>query len=133
MIIQVRVVHAHEFRSCLTNHSRSPLACVKLFLMDTFKDQTFSIPKEVLFQEVGGETVLLDLDSERYFGLDAVGTRVWALINEGVAVGEVIDTLLQEYEVDRATLESDVEALLESLREAGLISTGATELSQGEE
>ena len=101
--------------------------------MNLLKNQTYKVPKDVLFQEVGGETVLLDLDSERYFGLDAVGTRVWALINEGMALGEVINTLLEEYEVDRVTLESDVEALLESLREAGLIAPGAADFPAGKE
>ena len=101
--------------------------------MNLLKNQTYKVPKDVLFQEVGGETVLLDLDSERYFGLDAVGTRVWALINEGMALGEVINTLLEEYEVDRVTLESDVEALLESLREAGLITPGAADFPAGKE
>ena len=41
------------------------------------------ISEDVLFQEVGGETVLLDLASEQYFGLDAVGTRIWQLLGEG--------------------------------------------------
>ena len=99
--------------------------------MGLLKNQTYKVPKDVLFQEVGGETVLLDLDTERYFGLDAVGTRVWALINEGMAVGEVINNLLEEYEVDRASLESDVEELLGSLREAGLITPGATDFPAG--
>lgn len=79
------------------------------------------ISKDVLFQEVGGETVLLDLGSEQYFGLDAVGTRIWQLIGEGAAPPAVVDVLLDEYEVDRATLERDVAELLGRLREAGLI------------
>jgi hypothetical protein len=79
------------------------------------------ISEDVLFQEVGGETVLLDLGSEQYFGLDAVGTRIWQLIGEGAGPGVVVDTLLAEYEVDRPTLEKDVADLLERLREAGLI------------
>jgi len=87
-------------------------------------DQTIQIAPDVLFQEVSGETVLLDLESEQYFGLDAVGTRIWALIGEGVSVGEMVDTLLQEYEVERATLQSDVEELVGKLSEAGLVRLG---------
>ena len=37
----------------------------------------FSISSEVLSQEVNGETVLLDLEGECYFGLNEVGTRIW--------------------------------------------------------
>ncbi len=87
------------------------------------KEQTFAVPSDVLFQEVSGEYVLLDLGTERYFGLDEVGSRIWALINEGRAVAEMADAILEEYEVDRCTLEADIQALLSSLLEAGLIST----------
>ena len=87
-------------------------------------DQQIEIAPDVLFQEVSGETVLLDLESERSFGLDEVGTRIWALIGEGARVGTVVDTLLQEYEVERERLESDVEELLSKLSEAGLIRLG---------
>ena len=83
--------------------------------------QRIAISPDVLFQEVGGETVLLDLESEHYFGLDAVGTRIWGLLGEGVSVAAMVDTLLQEYEVERATLEADVAELLSRLAEAGLI------------
>lgn len=79
------------------------------------------ISEDVLFQEVSGETVLLDLASEQYFGLDSVGTRIWALLNEGAAAAAVVDTLLGEYEVERETLAADVDELLARLAEAGLI------------
>ena len=81
----------------------------------------FTVSKDVLFQEVSGETVLLDLASEQYFGLDEVGTRVWQLLNEGKSLVAMLEVLLEEYEVERERLEGDVRALLESLIEAGLV------------
>ena len=84
-------------------------------------DQVFTVPDDVLFQEVSGETVLLDLDSEQYFGLDEVGTRIWALLNEGQGVAAIVETLLTEYEVEREQLEADVRELLAALLDAGLI------------
>ena len=89
--------------------------------MQILKDQKASISSEVLFQEVSGETVLLDLASENYFGLDEIGTRIWGLLQSGSSIGETLDTLLEEYEVERETLEKDVGELLEKLVEAGLI------------
>jgi hypothetical protein len=89
--------------------------------MEIKEGQVFRVPEEVLFQEVSGETVLLDLESESYFGLDEIGTRVWLLLNEGKSVGQMVDVLLEEYEVERATLEGDVDELLGELAEAGLI------------
>ena len=84
-------------------------------------DQVFTVPEDVLFQEVGGETVLLDLASEQYFGLDEVGTRIWGLLNEGQGVGAIVDALLAEYAVERGQLEDDVRELLTALLDAGLI------------
>ena len=85
------------------------------------KDQKYTVSDDVLFQEVSGETVLLDLDSESYFGLDEIGTRIWKLLNDETSAGEMVDALLEEYEVGRETLEADVAELLENLLEAGLI------------
>ena len=84
-------------------------------------EQNVEPSPDVLCQEVGGEMVLLDLNSESYFGLDEIGARIWALLNEEKAVGQIVETLLEEYEVDRARLEGDVNELLENLLEAGLI------------
>jgi len=83
-----------------------------------------SISKEVLAQERDGETVLLDLASESYFGLDEVSTRVWQLLQAGQDGVGLVDTLLEEYEVEREVLEKDVEDLLGRLSEAGLITLG---------
>lgn len=89
--------------------------------MEINKKQTFRIPEEVLFQEVSGESVLLDLASESYFGLDPVGTRIWALLNEDKSAGQVLDALLEEYEVDPGTLKTDLAELLDKMLAAGLI------------
>jgi len=82
---------------------------------------TVTISRDVLAQELDGETVLLDLASESFFGLDEVSTRVWQLLRDGAGRAEIIDRLLEEYEVDREVLERDIEDLLERLAEAGLI------------
>ena len=89
--------------------------------MEISDDRVYTVSKDVLFQEVSGETVLLDLASEQYFGLDEVGTRIWALLNEGRSVGEMVEILLGEYAVGREQLEADVRELLGALMDAGLI------------
>lgn len=80
-----------------------------------------TISTEVLTQEVDGETVLLDLQSESYFGLDAVGTRIWQLLQEQCELQKVFDTMLEEYDVDAQQLENDLNELLEKLLDAKLI------------
>lgn len=84
-------------------------------------EMAITISRDVLSQELAGETVLLDLASESYFGLDAVGTRIWQLLKDGVDEAVLVDTLLDEYEVEREVLERDVADLLGRLAEAGLI------------
>ena len=82
----------------------------------------FSISTNVLSQEVHGETVLLDLEGESYFGLNEVGTRIWQLLQSGQTIADVLDTLFDEYEVSRLQLEKDLAELLDKLREQGLVS-----------
>ena len=84
--------------------------------------RTAAISDKAITQEVGGETVILDLGSEQYFSLDQVGTQVWQLLKSGLSEAEVVETLLAEYEVDVATLSRDVCQLMTSLADAGLIS-----------
>lgn len=81
----------------------------------------FSISKEVLSQEVNGETVLLDLEGESYFGLNQVGTRIWQLLEAEKPFGEMLDILLHEYETSGEQLENDVGELLVKLKDAGLV------------
>jgi hypothetical protein len=76
---------------------------------------------EVLFRELDGEAVILDLNSERYYGLDEVGTRIWQLLAEHGDVTTVRDAMLAEYEVDGETLSRDMADLIEKLAENGLV------------
>ena len=79
------------------------------------------ISQDVLSHEVAGETVLLDLASESYFGLDEVGTRVWQMLKDGMDRETILDTLLTDYDVERGQLEADLAELLDQLEAAGLI------------
>ncbi len=77
--------------------------------------------EHVLSQELEGETVLLNLETERYFGLDRIGTRFWQLLTEHGSPETIVTQMLEEFEVDEATLRADVDRLLESLESAGLV------------
>ena len=81
-----------------------------------------TIPAQVMARQVGDETVILDLASGTYFGLDPIGARIWQLIGEGKALGEICEALLAEYEVSRVQLQGDLERLLQELGSKGLIS-----------
>jgi hypothetical protein len=80
-----------------------------------------SVPPDVLVQELAGEAVLLDLTSERYFGLDDVGTRMWKALGEGSSLQASYEVLLAEYDVDAEQLRRDLIGLVEQLVEHGLL------------
>ena len=79
------------------------------------------IAQGVLSQEISGETVLLDLNSEGYFGLDRTGTRIWQLLQEPKSLEEMHETLASEFNVDPEVLRADLQAHLNELEAAGLI------------
>lgn len=83
----------------------------------------FSIAPQVVAREVGKETVLLDLASGTYFGLDPVGARIWRLLENGKSFGEVCEAVEQEYEAARETIEGDARDLIAQLVEKQLIAT----------
>jgi hypothetical protein len=75
--------------------------------------------------DVNGESVILNVDSGTYFGLDGVGARIWSLLESPVTYGELVRVVLNEYEVDRDTAESDIADLVRELEQKGLVETGA--------
>ncbi len=80
-----------------------------------------TIPPQVMARTVGTETVILDLLSGTYFGLDPVGAQIWQLLGDGKTLAEVCDAMQQSHEVSREDIERDVLALAESLRVQRLI------------
>ena len=88
-------------------------------------NQTIIVAPDVISQEVSGETVILDLNSENYFGLDEVGTRIWQLIEEKGTLQAVFDQLLVEYDVEEEQLLEDLQALVEQIAGIGLVSLQA--------
>ena len=83
-----------------------------------------TIPPQVMARTVGTETVILDLLSGTYFGLDPVGARIWQLLDEGKTLAEVCEAMHQSHDVARADIERDVLVLVEALQVQRLIEVG---------
>ena len=83
-----------------------------------------TIPAQVMARLVGDETVILDLASGTYYGLDSVGARIWQLMTEGQTLAQVCETMLAEFDVSREDIERDVLALVQTLLEKQLVSVG---------
>ena len=80
-----------------------------------------TVPSQVMDRSVGDETVILNLESGTYYGLDPVGARMWQLLGEGKSLGEVCEIMLEEYDVARERLEADLLKLAEELANNGLV------------
>jgi hypothetical protein len=76
---------------------------------------------DVVFRTVDGEAVILSIGSGLYFGLTPVGTRIWELIDEGRAVGEILASLRLEYDGGEDEMKRDLEALVSELAARGLV------------
>jgi hypothetical protein len=77
--------------------------------------------RDTLSAEIDGEVVALDVAKGACYGLDAVGARIWSMIETPRAIGEVCDALTAVYEVDAETCQSDVLDLFTALHTEGLI------------
>ena len=81
----------------------------------------YTISQTVLLQELDGETVILDIQSGRYLGLDAVATAMWKQLLETQSVDAAVRGLVGEYDVAEARLRSDLEAFVARLVDEQLI------------
>ena len=77
------------------------------------KDQTFTV--------LDNETVIVNLAAGTYYSLDAIGTRVWELIQKPTSIADVCAVLVQEYQVEESQCRDDVFDLLDTLAAEGLL------------
>ena len=90
----------------------------------SFSDRV-RIPDDVLISHLQEESVILNLDSERYFGLDNVGTRILSVLTNSDSIETAYESLLTEYDVDHAVLREDLLALVENLLQQGIVQVSA--------
>ena len=86
----------------------------------SFTDRV-AVPEGVLISHLQEESVILNLESERYFGLDDVGTRFLTVLTTSESLEAAYETLSSEYEVDPQVLRRDLLALVEKLVDQGLL------------
>ena len=77
--------------------------------------------KEIFASEIDDEVVMMNVDTGKYYGMDTVGSRIWELIAEEIQVREVINKLMEEYDVGEEQCEKDVLEFLNELYENKLV------------
>jgi Coenzyme PQQ synthesis protein D (PqqD) len=90
------------------------------FEMIVFADRVV-VPSHVLVRNLDGETVLLNVETEKYFGLDRTGTQMWEKVTRAANVEEAFEALTSEFEVEPETLREHLTNLLGQLVENGLL------------
>lgn len=84
-------------------------------------DQKLMVTQDTLINFIEGESVLLNLKSESYFGLDQIGTRMWTLLTTSDSIQAAYERLLGEYDVSADKLRADLSELVDKLLARGLL------------
>ena len=89
---------------------------------EVFADETTVVAvKHQVSCDLSGEAVILSFKDGTYYGLNAVGARIWNLVEKPRTIKEIRDTLLQEFDVEPAQCESDLQAFLREMAGRNLI------------
>ncbi len=88
---------------------------------DISMSSTVKLSDKILFREMQGEAVLLNIETGIYFGLDASGTATWNLMQKQKNIGKILNLLLLEYEIDPKTCREDLLKFISNLEKNGLI------------
>ncbi len=84
-------------------------------------ESKFRLREDVRYRVVGNEAVVVRQEAAEVVALNAVGARVLELMSDERSIDEVVNALISEYDVDRPTLESDVETFVGEIVEAGIL------------
>jgi hypothetical protein len=86
----------------------------------SFSDRV-RVADDVLISNLQDESVILNLDSERYYGLDNVGTRFLSVLNSSDSIERAYEVLRNEFDVDAKSLRQDLLELIENLLKQGIL------------
>ena len=95
--------------------------------MVSFMDRVV-VPSHVLVRFLDKESVLLNIETERYFGLDETGTRMWQLVTAAPKIEVAYQQLLEEYDVQPELLRENLSDLLARLVENGLLQVASSDV-----
>lgn len=95
--------------------------------MVSFTDRA-AVPAHVLVRVLDRESVLLNLETEQYFGLDETGTHMWQLVTASPNIDSAYQQLFAEFDVDSELLRSNLTELLNRLVDSGLLQVFASDV-----
>lgn len=75
----------------------------------------------ILAADMDGETVMMDAETGKYYNLSEVGGRIWTLTENPLTWDELVQSLTDEYDVDRTQCENDIKPFMDQMIQTGLI------------
>jgi hypothetical protein len=90
-------------------------------MLQELSETTIQIASQATSCQVGGETVILDVASGKYFALDSIGTAIWNHLKSPCSIASLCQWLLTEYDVPPARCAAEVSRLVEQLACHGLV------------
>ena len=85
-------------------------------------ERKVKILKRPEVSELAGEKVMIDFETGKYFMLKGSANDIWEVLQDGISLGNIVDKLLEIYEVDRATCEASVNDFMDTLVSNGFVS-----------
>lgn len=84
------------------------------------------IKLELIKREIGGESFLIPLGKSVYthngiFTLTELGAFIWDLLPQAESADDILEKVLEEYDVDRETAQKDIDVFIEKLRGMGIL------------
>jgi len=87
-------------------------------------DHRVTIAPEVLFRLLSDDAVVVNLNTEQYLELNAVGARMWTVLSDATSIQAAFERLTREFDVDPAQLRDDLAAFVDELHAHRLIAIG---------
>jgi len=84
-------------------------------------DDILVVSNDQVAADLSGEVVILGMKEGAYFSVSAVAARVWSLLHTPHRVGDVVTTLMSEYDVSADQCAAEVLAFAEELVARGLV------------
>ncbi len=92
-------------------------------LTSNFENQPIQRNPDMLFSHIDDEVVMMSIETGEYYGLNPVASRIWELLEHPHTMEQLIDKLLQEFDIDESTCRRDVQTFLKQLAGKQLIVT----------
>jgi hypothetical protein len=81
----------------------------------------YKVNPNAVARRVEDQIVVVNLETNRIFALNATGARLWELLSEGHGDSEIFARLSREYDVEESELQSEIDRLLQELTAESLV------------